>query len=96
MKRVLHAAGIVLAAATLGLTTATSAGAATGQLSLNDQFFQDPSGCYNAESGPLNVYNGTDQEVTVFGNADCTGPVNGTVDPGQSGNFDFGASVSVP
>ncbi|KJS63542.1 hypothetical protein [Streptomyces rubellomurinus] len=96
MKRVLHAAGVALTAAALCLTTATSAGAAAGAIILNGQAIQDPSGCYNVPGWPAVVDNQTDQVVTVFGNDDCTGPVNGTVGPGEMGTFDFGASVFVP
>ncbi|WP_031078755.1 hypothetical protein [Streptomyces sp. NRRL WC-3742] len=96
MKRVLRATGIALTAAALCLATATSAGAASGAIILNGQAIQDPSGCYNSPGWPTVVDNQTDQTVTVFGNDDCTGPVNGTVGPGEMGSFDFGSSVSVP
>jgi hypothetical protein len=93
---VLHAAGIVLAAATLCLTTATSANAATGTLIVNGRGNADPSGCYSSDRWPLTVENSTNTPVTIFDSANCDGRRLDELPPGQSRTFEFGASVYVP
>ncbi|TQF02504.1 hypothetical protein E6W39_09745 [Kitasatospora acidiphila] len=96
MKRILHAAGVVAAAAALCLTTATSAGAATGTLVLNGQRITNPQGCYNSDLWPMGVGNETDKAVLVFDGGDCDGQVIASLPPGRNGVFEFGASVRVP
>ncbi|MFB6818160.1 hypothetical protein ACFCV8_26820 [Streptomyces sp. NPDC056347] len=97
MKRLLHAAGIAIAATALCLTTATSASAANGTLGVSGNTFKNPpAGCYTGKFIPLFVNNQTNVTVTVYGSSDCSGYAEGTVAPGKDGVFEFGNSVRVP
>jgi hypothetical protein len=93
---VLHAVGIVLAAATLCLTTATTANAASGTLDLNGKRIPNPSGCYNSDRFPTSIGNQTDAPVLVFDQRDCAGRVIEVVPPSGRTVSEFAQSVFVP
>ncbi|MCC9308497.1 hypothetical protein LN042_15610 [Kitasatospora sp. RB6PN24] len=95
MKRLLHAAGVAAVAAALCLTTATSAGAATGTLTLNGRTISDPHGCYNADRSPMSIGNQTDENVYVYRDSDCSGYPVGLMPPGQDVVFNPASSVYV-
>lgn len=96
LKRILHAAGVMAAAATLCLTTATSAGATTGALVLNGERITNPHGCYNSDRWPLSVGNETNEAVTIYNGSDCSGSVEIVLAPGSTAVSEFGQSVYVP
>ncbi|MFC4561714.1 hypothetical protein ACFO4E_07580 [Nocardiopsis mangrovi] len=92
MKRIV----VALAAAGLVLAAAVPSHAAQGILRLGFQTIANPSGCYNSQTWPLSVSNGTDQPVTIYGQPDCQGDPLSVVGPGGNVVEEFGASVSVP
>jgi hypothetical protein len=69
---------------------------AEGTLVLNGNTIENPSGCYNSEQWPMRVNNQTDTGAAIYNIADCKGEITDTVQPGNQGVFEFGASVSFP
>ncbi|MGW0671429.1 hypothetical protein [Streptomyces sp. NPDC002746] len=71
-----------LAAVAMTVVVPGSAYAAEGALFINDQTFEDPSGCYPVASTRLSVSNHTDAIAEVHSGPNCTGPVTNVVYPG--------------
>jgi hypothetical protein len=88
--------GAVAALSAAVLASPAAAHAAVGQVIINGQAYQDPSGCYGSDSWPLSVQNQTDQTIRVYNGEDCSGIVIALVYPGQSQVSEFGESVLVP
>jgi hypothetical protein len=83
------------AAVALALSLAGPAQTATGTLILNSQEIRNPSGCYNASSYPLRVTHRTNATALVFDQPGCAGHRVAVVAPGQTGVYEFGASVYI-
>ncbi|NYI04328.1 hypothetical protein [Allostreptomyces psammosilenae] len=96
MRRIATTALVLAATGALALGTSPLASAATGTLHIAPNSYTNPSGCYNAQIWPLTIRNNTNETATVYSNPDCRGQVLGTVPPGGSGTFEFGASVYIP
>ncbi|MVO85916.1 hypothetical protein GPA10_14410 [Streptomyces sp. p1417] len=95
MRRIALTLGSLAAAGVLALSVPGFAVAAQGTLTIVPTVYENPSGCYNGQIWPLIVQNGTDTVAVVHDGPDCSGSVIGEVAPGDTGTFEFGASVSI-
>ncbi|MFD5520553.1 hypothetical protein [Streptomyces sp. NPDC127066] len=98
MRKLATTMGVLAAVLTLGVAVPASAQAASGQLAINNQTFQDPSGCVQIpDSGNpfTHITNDTDAPVYVLSNADCTGEGRALVRPGEETVVLNGKSVLV-
>ncbi|RNF83549.1 hypothetical protein EEJ42_44495 [Streptomyces botrytidirepellens] len=80
----------------LALSSAGSAAAAEGTLTVGLNTYTNPSGCYTTNVWPMSVVNHTNQTATVFGLPNCQGHRIMPVRPNQARVFEFGTSVSIP
>jgi hypothetical protein len=94
-RAVSNALGVVAAAGFLVLGGSQTAQAATGDLVINGQHYQNPSGCYPV-SGSASIQNNTDARVTLHPDPACSGPENGWISPGGSGTLMPVYGVKVP
>ncbi|MEV7941700.1 hypothetical protein AB0O82_36955 [Kitasatospora sp. NPDC088264] len=95
MRRISKALGAVALAAVVAVAVPGSAQAATGQLRVGFKSHNNPSGCYGSDIWPLIVENRTDKPAQVYDQPGCAGSVIAVVPPGESGTFEFGASVKI-
>ncbi|NUT54227.1 MAG: hypothetical protein HOV94_44095 [Saccharothrix sp.] len=96
-RRLAAAAATVMAVVALtGALTTAPASAARGTLRVSGNVFPNPSGCYHGQYWPLVVENDTNRVATVYDQENCRGDRIGTVEQGESGTFEFGASVYIP
>ncbi|MFE7314328.1 hypothetical protein ACFU7T_14815 [Streptomyces sp. NPDC057555] len=97
MTRLRSAVGIFLATAALCLTSATSAQAATGTLTVNGEQMINPhdGACFSWPKKGLNIKNKTNRDVVVYRGTNCTGDVGQVVPPGKSAKAPRGLSVKV-
>ncbi|MER6912486.1 hypothetical protein ABT354_12525 [Streptomyces sp. NPDC000594] len=96
MRRLASTLAALVVAGTLAVTLPASAFAATGELTINRQHYDNPSGCYTSDRWPLSVRNGTDESALIFDDDKCEGQVAAVLPPGQRGVFEFGRSVYLP
>ncbi|MER8104597.1 hypothetical protein [Kitasatospora sp. NPDC094016] len=95
MRRISKALGAVALAAMVAVAVPGSAQAATGQLRVGFKSYNNPSGCYRSDIWPLVVENRTDQPAQVYDQPGCSGSVIAVVAPGETGTYEFGASVKI-
>ncbi|WP_159073548.1 hypothetical protein [Streptomyces sp. RTd22] len=96
MRRIGLVTASAMGAVALALSSAGSAAAAEGTLTVGLIPHTNPSGCYTTNIWPMLVVNNTNQAATVFGLPNCQGRQIDQVGPNQSRMFEFGASVSIP
>ena len=95
MRRIGLVAASVTGAVALALSSAGSAVAAEGTLTVGLIKYTNPSGCYTTNVWPMIVVNNTNQTATVFSLPNCQGLPIGQVRPNESRVFEFGTSVSI-
>ncbi|MFK4069835.1 hypothetical protein [Streptomyces sp. NPDC029674] len=93
-QRLTTVLGGLAMAGTLVLTGPLSAQAATGDLIINNEHHQNPSGCYPTP-GQASIQNHTDAPVTLYLDSQCSGPSAGTVSPGGKATLSPVFSVSI-
>ncbi|MBZ3900858.1 hypothetical protein [Streptomyces griseiscabiei] len=89
------ALGALAAAVTLTVAVPGSAYAAEGVLIINDIGYENPSGCYPVDRLPSSVANHTDAIAEVHSGADCGGPVEWLVYPGETYQTETAQSVFI-
>lgn len=94
MRRITSVLGTVAAAATLALSLGTSAQAANGRIYTDDQWYEDPSGCYPASEDGA-ILNFTDERAFVFAEPDCQGHLVTILEAGRHAHVRDAASVSI-
>ncbi|MFD9301544.1 hypothetical protein ACFWCB_02410 [Streptomyces sp. NPDC060048] len=83
MRRPTTTLGTLAAAATLTLGLGGSAYASSGDLVINGHPVHEPSGCV-MHDGPAVIANHTDKPVLITAGRWCTGPVVGSIHPGET------------
>jgi len=96
MRRIGLVAASAMGAVALALSSAGSAAAAEGTLTVGLNRYTNPSGCYTTNIWPMFVVDHTNQVATVFDLPNCQGRQIDQVGPNQSRTFEFGSSVSIP
>ncbi|MEU0837870.1 hypothetical protein ABZ370_00110 [Streptomyces sp. NPDC005962] len=96
MRRIRLVAASVMGAMALALSSAESAVAAEGTLTVGLTTHTNPSGCYTSNIWPMLVANNTNQVATAFTLPNCQGQRIGQVGPNESNVFEFASSVSIP
>ncbi|WP_421109938.1 hypothetical protein [Streptomyces sp. NEAU-S77] len=96
MRRIGLVAASVMGAVALALSSAGSAAAAEGTLTVGLNMYTNPSGCYTTNVWPMFVVNHTNQTASVFDLPNCQGHRIAQVGPNQARTFEFGTSVSIP
>ncbi|MFI0775512.1 hypothetical protein [Streptomyces sp. NPDC021212] len=96
MRRIGLVAASALGTVALALSSAGSAAAAEGTLTVGLITHTNPSGCYTTNIWPMFVSNNTNQVATAFALPNCQGPRIGQIAPNASKVFEFGSSVSIP
>jgi len=96
MRRIGLVAASAIGAVAVALSSAGSAAAAEGTLTVGLNRYTNPSGCYTTNIWPMFVVNHTNQVATVFDLPNCQGRQIDQVGPNQSRTFEFGSSVSIP
>ncbi|MFD7503832.1 hypothetical protein [Streptomyces sp. NPDC059850] len=95
MRRIGLVAASAMGAVALALSSAGSAVAAEGTLTVGLTTHTNPSGCYTTNIWPMLVANNTNQVATVFALPNCQGQRIGQVRPNESRAFEFGTSLSI-
>ncbi|MDJ1137250.1 hypothetical protein [Streptomyces iconiensis] len=93
--RVTAAFSALAAAGVLILAGPQSAQAATGELVINGQRYQNPSGCYPVP-GQASIENHTDARITLYMDAGCAGSLAGTINAGGGATLAPVYGVYVP
>ncbi|MGX2995797.1 hypothetical protein JNUCC64_16165 [Streptomyces sp. JNUCC 64] len=89
MRRLVHTLALLAAAGTLTVAVPSSAAAATGVLIIDGyRHFENPSGCYDRRTWPLDVENRTDRTAYAWSGPNCTGLLVGWVGPGGHETFE--------
>ncbi|GAB2483864.1 hypothetical protein [Nocardiopsis aegyptia] len=96
-RRVLTAFGTLTAALLLAATTATTAHAADGVLTINYTAYRDPAGCYQISGFfPYKIDNRTDENAVVHTGWRCDGERLALVRPGETHYGELGHSLYIP